>query len=72
MIAMIVMFGWMKKRENERSEQRLRRLKIEAQNEEQKRIARNQPADEFADLLGKKPESTRNSKGGGPVFEDTS
>ena len=41
MLAATVTFGWMKKRENDDNEKRLRRLKIEAQNEENKRLQRN-------------------------------
>ena len=45
MIAATVIFGWMKKREINENEARLRRLKIEAQNEENKRLQRNEEPD---------------------------
>ena len=50
MLIGIGVFGWLKKRELQMNEARLRRLKIEQYNEEQKR-KRNTP-DEFAKLLG--------------------
>ena len=63
MIAATAFFGWQKKKEIERERQRLLKLKMDSAKAEQERLANQK--DPFAEILEKKPQSTRNS-GTGP------
>ena len=62
MIVISVLFGFMKKRDIEANESRLRKLKIEAYNDEKKRIERGEEKDDFSNILGDKGQATTPTK----------